>query len=79
MVSYLSSDPDAVRGLPLAVLALTGQSVSAFTGCLQRDMFGGGIGEGWYWIDGTVADNLNCGMEGAGGTGCGLWGQGEPE
>lgn len=27
-----------------------------------------GTGLGWYWIDGTPADNLKCGS-----TGCGVW------
>ncbi len=34
--------------------------------------------DGWSWVDGTSAANLNCGS-GAGGDGCGLWNTGEPK
>ena len=50
-------------------------SSGVFVGCsqsstaTQRAM-------GWSWVDGTSANNLNCG---AGGNGCGIWNTGEPK
>lgn len=39
----------------------------AYAGCAQSTS-SSGTNTGWYWIDGTPANNLNCG-----GTGCGAW------
>lgn len=53
-------------------------SAGRFTwiGCSQNAA-ATGKAQGWSWIDGTEAGNLNCGS--GNGLGCGIWASGEPK
>jgi hypothetical protein len=48
-------------------------TTSSFVGCSQSST-ANLAGTGWSWVDGTPADNLNCGT-----AGCGVWNTGEPK
>jgi hypothetical protein len=48
----------------------------AYIGCYQSPS-ATQRAQGWSWVDGTPAANLNCGS-GSGGGGCGVWGADEP-
>ena len=47
----------------------------AYVGCMQS-LSAMWRGQGWAWVDGTPAANLNCGV---GGDGCGLWHLNKPD
>ena len=75
--SHLASIMDTegiTNGLAQVVLTLSEGSWT-FVGCLQ-DSATSSIGTGWYWADGTPADNLLCDDYQ---TGCGIWAANQPE
>ena len=74
---------DPTKGL--TALALSSMPYSAWLGCWQYNYDSAGswaylnaVASNWYWVDGTSASNLNCGVS-TGGSGCNLWSATEPK
>lgn len=61
----------------LSALVTASGTGSSWLGCVQSGS-SSQVARGWTWVDGTPADNLNCGTE-TGGSGCGLWSASEPK